>query len=276
MHSSFANHPETDGPSGARLQRLQQGASGAAALAHKLKMLDIEAEHRLAWHRSHFNPDQPRGPGGHPDGGQWTRDGRGTNDPRVVSDASSDNDWQPGRKYVNAGRRSFGAIRIGGRMVEVSPAQGARLLAAEAKARDAAARVRELDPKWSPQPSAYESVEGLIRTYEAEATEAEARLTELARVGIGPGPFAAESIPARGPSRDFYASERREGNRIFSMRGCHTCGTLDPGTPSKNCVLDHQPPTAWNPHGRPQRLYPQCMACSSRQGSWIRRNGGRR
>jgi hypothetical protein len=38
-------------------------------------MLDIEAAHRLALYHSHFNPDQPRVPAGHPDGGQWTRDG---------------------------------------------------------------------------------------------------------------------------------------------------------------------------------------------------------
>jgi hypothetical protein len=75
MLSPFANHPETDGPSGARLQHLLQGASDAAALAHKLRILDIEAAHRLGLHRSHFNPDQPRVPAGHSDGGQWTRDG---------------------------------------------------------------------------------------------------------------------------------------------------------------------------------------------------------
>jgi hypothetical protein len=47
--------------------------------------------------------------------------------------------------------------------------------------------------------SAYESVEGLIRAREGAAREAEARITELGRLGIGPGPFAAELIPARGP-----------------------------------------------------------------------------
>jgi hypothetical protein len=40
-------------------------------------MLDIEAQHRLAWHGSHFNRDQPRVPAGHPDGGQWTKGGWG-------------------------------------------------------------------------------------------------------------------------------------------------------------------------------------------------------
>src|SRR5438093_876279 len=75
MRLPFASHAETDGSSG-RLQRQLQGASDAAMLGHKLRMLNIEAAHRLAWHRSHFNPDQLRVPAGHPDGGQWTRDGR--------------------------------------------------------------------------------------------------------------------------------------------------------------------------------------------------------
>jgi hypothetical protein len=157
---------------------------------------------------------------------------------------------------------------------EITPGQGARLTIAEARARDAIRRVREIDPNWRPTPSFKESAEGLIRTYESEAREAEARIAELARAGIGPGPFAGESIAARGSSRNFTGPERREGNRIFFETGCHTCGTFNPGTASGNCVLDHQPPTAWNPHGSQQRLYPQCLSCSSRQGNWISRNGG--
>jgi hypothetical protein len=47
----------------------------AAALSHKLRLLNIEASHRLAQYQSHYNPNQPRVPAGHPDGGQWTRGG---------------------------------------------------------------------------------------------------------------------------------------------------------------------------------------------------------
>ena len=57
--------PDTD--------HLLLGPGHPAALAHKLRLLNIEANHRLALYRSHFNPDQPRVPAGHPDGGQWTR-----------------------------------------------------------------------------------------------------------------------------------------------------------------------------------------------------------
>jgi hypothetical protein len=38
-------------------------------------LIDIEARHRLAQYRSHYNPNQPRVPAGHPDGGQWTAAG---------------------------------------------------------------------------------------------------------------------------------------------------------------------------------------------------------
>ncbi len=62
---------------------------------------------RKALHPSHYDPNQPRVPAGHPDGGQWTSDGPetvpatgGANDPRVLSDATPDNDWIPGARYA--------------------------------------------------------------------------------------------------------------------------------------------------------------------------------
>ena len=88
-------------------------------------------------------------------------------------------------------------IRIGNRWFEAEGGQAVRLAAAQARQHDAIARVRELEPNWRPKPSVHETVEGLIRTYERETLEAEARLAELTRAGIGPGPFAGESISAR-------------------------------------------------------------------------------
>jgi hypothetical protein len=61
----------------ARTQSLLRNSMNAAAFSHRLALLDIEAQHRLAWHQSHFNPNQPRVPAGHPDGGQWTNSGGG-------------------------------------------------------------------------------------------------------------------------------------------------------------------------------------------------------
>ncbi len=59
----------------ARAQRLLSGAQ--AALRHALAFRDMDALHRIALQRSHFNPNQPRVPAGNPDGGQWTSEGGG-------------------------------------------------------------------------------------------------------------------------------------------------------------------------------------------------------
>jgi len=153
--------------------------------------------------------------------------------------------------------------------VELSSGQAARLEVVRSRAEGAIARVREFDPSWKPTLSEYQTAEGMIRAYEAEAEQAQARASELARVGIGPGPFAGGSIPARGPERDFTAAERRQINEAGASSGCHTCGTTDPGTTLENWVMDHQPPSALNIVRKAQRLYRQCLTCSLRQGGWL-------
>ncbi|WP_153064973.1 RHS repeat domain-containing protein [Xanthomonas arboricola] len=87
---------------------------------------------------------------------------------------------------------------------------------------------------------------------------------------LAPGEHAGDSIPARGPERDFTGDEREDVNEIGRETGCHTCGTKDPGTKSGNFVPDHQPPSKANPSGAPQRLYPQCLSCSRQQGGEVR------
>jgi len=49
---------------------------------------------------------------------------------------------------------------------------------------------------------------------------------------LKPGPFATESIPARGPERNFTLDERQKINAIGIKDGCHTCGAKEPGTKS--------------------------------------------
>jgi hypothetical protein len=106
--------------------------------------------------------------------------------PQVVSDLTPDNDWRPGARYAQNPRNSqpprsgLRPLIIGDRLVEPEPGQAIRLDQAQARAEIAIARVREIDPNWRPRPSAYESVEGLIRAYEADAEQAQARLRELA------------------------------------------------------------------------------------------------
>ncbi len=144
------------------------------------------------------------------------------------------------------------------------------LSVAQSNATEAVARIRELDPGWSPPQSAYHSPEGLIRAYQADAAAAQVRASELAARGAMPGPFAGESILARGPGYSITSQAREELNRIGSETGCHTCGRLNSGTPSGNFFADHQFPTRINPEGRAQRLYPQCRSCSARQGPFVR------
>lgn len=88
--------------------------------------------------------------------------------------------------------------------------------------------------------------------------------------GVGPGPYAVESIPARGPGRSYRKYERNGTNRLGAKYGCHDCGTFDPGTKSGNYIPDHQPPNLVNVPGGAQRLYPHCKLCSARQGGWLR------
>src|SRR5712691_8895817 len=121
-----------------------------------LALVRWDALRRIASHRSHFNPNQPRVPAGNPNGGQWTSLGDSRNDARIISDAAPDNDWRPGAQFAQGWRRGPIRVRIGEQLVEVEGGQAARLVEAQARAQKATARVRELDRSWRPRPSAYE------------------------------------------------------------------------------------------------------------------------
>ena len=88
--SSAVYRPESeeDAPDAAfraRTEHLLLDAKSAATLRHKLALMDITAQ-RIAGHRSHFNPDQPRVPAGNPDGGQWTSAGGATGSRLAAAD----------------------------------------------------------------------------------------------------------------------------------------------------------------------------------------------
>ena len=85
---------------------------------------------------------------------------------------------------------------------------------------------------------------------------------------LSPGPNGKDSIPARGPGRDFTPDERAQNNANGDKNGCHTCGATEPGTKNGNWIPDHQPPTGLN-DGGPQRLYPHCLGCSRQQGGQV-------
>ena len=243
-----------------------------------------------------YSPDQPRVPAGNSRGGQWTSgrtSGSGLSlpfgtDPDAFADAvalDGDADFadtiedasfeeteseavEEENTDLSSVRRRAGTYFVNGQWLEATPAQLARFEVANARAQEAIGRLREVEPNWRPVPSVYGTgIESEINRANNLAFEAQARITELGRVGIGPGSFAEELLPARGPERDFVMWERREINRIGTSTGCHTCGTFDPGTRSGNFVIDHQLPTALQPLG--QRLYPQCLTCSQRQGGAV-------
>lgn len=87
--------------------------------------------------------------------------------------------------------------------------------------------------------------------------------------GIGIGPFARESMPARSGNRVWTEEERLKNNENGYQNGCHTCGTREPGTIGGNFILDHQSPTRLNPPGQIQIILPQRLSCSVRQGGLI-------
>ena len=126
--------------------------------------------------------------------------------------------------------------------------------------------VERVDPGWRPPPSMHQGVAGAIAANEADIAAARVRLDEVAFPTYGPGPYAAESIPARGPGRGFTSAERERINEIGRDTGCHTCGTREPGTIQGNFFLDHQPSSRLNPPGDSQQLFPHCIGCSGRQG----------
>jgi hypothetical protein len=177
----------------------------------------------------HYDPNQPRVPKGHPDGGQWTNDYHEVansefadqDNYRALSDLVPEDFWRPGAQY--ASRRV-----VGGRGGPPTPGQLARLEAARIRARDAIRRVHERDPTWEPQPSVYSTVEGQIAAAQATAREAEIYFQKL--LDHSSGPQYGRSIPSRGPHRKFTSAERREIDRIFFEDGCSSCGTKNPGT----------------------------------------------
>lgn len=190
-----------------------------------------------------YNPDwrnQPRVPRGDPDGGQWTRgpggvggaddrpassdmgtrDGRrparrlaparpqpgnpvGVTDPRVISDANPDNEWELGEQYAqarpptppqgrNSGRRIADRVVINGRQFQLNNEEAIRLDWSYIQMNAAIAK---------PTPQYFESVEGAIASDIAITRQAEARLLELRRAGVA---------GARSESERFHPGTRTE------------------------------------------------------------------
>jgi RHS repeat-associated protein len=148
----------------------------------------------------------------------------------------------------------------------------------EGQAKLAAAMVAQVAPTQREASVKYFAAEGIA--VGATVTVRGSTATPLAKLDGGaktevyaskPGQFAKESMPARSAAQKFTAAERTKINDIGTRFGCHTCGSINPGTGSGNWVPDHQTPSALNPAGQPQQLYPQCQTCSRLQGLAIGR-----
>ncbi|MEA2880004.1 MAG: filamentous hemagglutinin [Hyphomicrobiales bacterium] len=125
--------------------------------------LQLSAEQKAG-----FNPDQPRD-----DQGKWTDSGRS-------GDAGKDGNDRARSTDISAQRR-LGPRPAG------TPAQHARLDLASGRAREAIARVQQLDPNWRPASMMSRDnprdMEAMIHAKEAETREAEARYVVLANAG---------------------------------------------------------------------------------------------
>ncbi len=114
-----------------------------------------------------FNPDQPRD-----EFGKWTDSGR---------DAGKEGSDDRARSTDITAQRRIGSRPAG------TPAQHARLDVAAARARDAVARVQQIQPNWRPESATSfdnrSNIEVMIRAKEAETREAEARFIALSRAG---------------------------------------------------------------------------------------------
>jgi hypothetical protein len=150
-----------------------------------------------------YNPDQPRVPAGNPDAGQWTNeDGTsGSNDPRVVSDATPDNTWIPGAQYAAGSEDDENESRADGRQFEGTPAQLMRQEIAVREYRSVLSQVLRLDPTWKPSPSLVDpnDIEGDIAKFEADTKEAEQHLARLQALGFARDPDTGEVVPATEP-----------------------------------------------------------------------------
>jgi len=59
-----------------------------------------------------------------------------------------------------------------------------------------------------------------------------------------------------------------ELEKLGNKWGCHTCGTMNPGT-KWGWIGDHQPPRKLAPGLERFLIYPQCGPCSSSQGGLV-------
>lgn len=169
-------------------------------LAEALRQVSRECEPRLRSYVLKYSPDQPRVPGGNPDGGQWTKadqSGAPSNStagsgalvsPKPVQFAALDTGTRTDAINAPAGMQYAGGIeddenenRIGGLRFEGSESQLTRQEAALDQWRAVYSQVQKYDPTWKPSPVWVDpnSIEGDITKLNAWTEEARDYLGQL-------------------------------------------------------------------------------------------------
>jgi hypothetical protein len=177
-----------------------------------------------------YSPDQPRVPAGYPESGQWTSERADVSTPAaaavsiasgsralhqsaqyaaldissagILSDGPSvfsisPEDLQPDIRFAGGGEDDENESRGGGRPLEGTEAQLARLDFALARWRSLFTRIQRLDPAWLPKPILVDpnTIEGSIAKLEAQAQEAEEHLARLRDLGFQRDPDTGRPIP---------------------------------------------------------------------------------
>lgn len=167
---------------------------------NELKIAELRAERtariqaywedRIAELEEKYDPNQPRAPAGNPEGGQWTYVAG------YAKGRSRKQELQDFRDYLRTGRVTAregviveatlrprgGGGHIGAEFPNSTLGQRARLVAAEAEARESLRLVRQVDPSFQPKvqsATAQGSIEGAIANQQAIAQAARARLAEI-------------------------------------------------------------------------------------------------
>lgn len=146
-------------------------------------------------HEEKYDPNQPRVPAGNPDSGQWTyvpgyARGRALQefDDYLRGKPSLPNIDDIRRRRegevveANLRPRSGGGGRIGAQFQNSTPAQQARLAAAETEAREGLRLVRQIDPNYRLAEDSLTmpgSIEGAIANQQAITRQARTRLIEI-------------------------------------------------------------------------------------------------
>ena len=202
-----------------------------------LRRAFVEYRVLMAAELKKYSPDQPRVPKGNADGGRWTNEGAGGSSiapsiygseiqsrsyPRfatldissratqtdspilfvgedgIAAAQNSDEAPKPETQLAGGPEDDESETRIGREPVETTLRQQALLQGMEVRLQSALSRIGRIDPTWKPTVGLHEqSAEGLIRSTQDAAEEAEQYLSRLGQLALPRDPRTGELILSR-------------------------------------------------------------------------------